>query len=160
MGKNTNKRIKRSKRSKRKTFKGGMLPFVGSPLNYNIFSTYPGVSIHGGNHYGLNPWKNDLYTGNIMDEGDFSIFPNKYVGGKSIKGGYMYNNSKRYSPKRYSSKKSSLIHHRGGLAPLLGDAINGVNDIGNSLGNVYNGLVGQPSNVSSLPYIQPKVQMA
>jgi len=233
MGKNTNKRIKRSKRSKRKTFKGGMLPFVGSPLNYNIFSTYPGVSIHGGNHYGLNPWKNDLYTGNIMDEGDFSIFPNKYVGGKSIKGGYMYNNSKRYSPKRYSLKKSSLIHHRGGLgsllgnaingvnkainkvnkvnkainkvnkvnsvgnlyngligqqsnpsslpyiqqyrhsskhrhsskqkgglAPLLGDAINGVNDIGNSLGNVYNGLVGQPSNVSSLPYIQPKVQMA
>lgn len=232
MGKNTNKRIKgskRSKRSKRKTFKGGMLPFVGSPLNYNIFSTYPGVSIHGGNHYGLNPWKNDLYTGNIIDEGDFSIFPNKYVGGKSIKrgksikGGYMYNNSKRYSPKRYSLKKSSLIHHRGGLgsllgnaingvnkainkvnkvnsvgnlyngligeqskpsslpyiqqyrhsskhrhsskqkgglAPLLGDAINGVNDIGNSLGNVYNGLVGQPSNVSSLPYIQPKIQMA
>jgi len=228
MGKNTNKRIKRnkrSKRSKRKTFKGGMIPFVGSPLNYNIFSTYPGVSLHGGNHYGLNPWKNDLYTGNITDERNFSIFPNKYVGGgKSIKGGYMYNNSKRYSPKRYSLKKSSLIHHRGGLgsllgnaingvnkainkvnskvnsvgnlyngligqhskpselpyiqpyrhsskhrhsskqkgglAPLLGDAINGVNDIGNSLGNVYNGLVGQPSNVSSLPYIQPKIQMA
>ena len=75
MGKKTNKRIKRSKRSKRKTFKGGMIPFVGSPLNYNIFSTYPGVSIHGGNHYGLNQWKKDLYTGNITDEGDFYIFP-------------------------------------------------------------------------------------
>jgi hypothetical protein len=160
MGKNTNKRIKRSKRNKRnkrKTFKGGMIPFVGSPLNYNIFSTYPGVSLHGGNHYGLNPWKNDLYTGNITDERNFSIFPNKYVGGgKSIKGGYMY----KKNPKKSSSKKSSLIYHRGGLAPLLGDAINGVENIGTSLSNVYNGLVGQPSNVSSLPYIQPKVQMA
>ena len=181
MGKNRNKQVKRSKRSKRsKRFRGGMSPFVGAPLNYNNFSTYPGVSNHGGNHYAVNPWNTDLYTGNIIDESDFSIYPNKYVhGGKSIKhkggklikykGGYIYkdrisnrisHSSHRKSKKHKLTSKKRNSRQIGGLAPLLGDAINGVENVGISFSNVYNGLVGQSSNPSSLPYIQPNVQMA
>jgi hypothetical protein len=178
MGKKIYKQNNRSKRSKRR-FRGGMSPFVGAPLNYNNFSTYPGVTNHGGNHYAVNPWNNDLYTGNIIDESAFSIYPNKYVqGGKSKKhkGGYIYidriKNRKSNSRHRKSnSRHRKLKNHNstikkyksaqfGGLAPLLGDAINGVENIGTSFSNVYNGLVGQPSTPSALPYIQPNVQMA
>jgi hypothetical protein len=92
MGKRKSYKKRHSKRFNRsKKFKGGMAAFVGAPLNYDNFSTYPGVTTYGGNHYGLNPWKNDLYTGNIMQERDFSIFPNKYTQG--LRGGYVYNKS-------------------------------------------------------------------
>ena len=142
MGKVKRKTYKK-KHSKR--FKGGMPAFVGAPLNYNNFSTYPGLTTHGGNHYGLNSWNNDLYTGNITNERDFSIFPNKY-----LRGGYVYHKSNKIKHKKTRSKRKTY----GGLGPLLSDAVNGSNNIGNSVGNIYNTLAGLPQNPSSLPYVQ------
>jgi len=145
MGKIKRKTYKK-KHSKR--FKGGMPAFVGAPLNYNNFSTYPGLTTHGGNHYGLNSWNNDLYTGNIINERAFSIFPNKYTQG--LRGGYIYNKSKM----RYNKSKTSKRKTYGGLGPLLSDAVNGTQNIGNSVGNIYNTLAGLPSGPSPLPYEQ------
>ena len=139
---------KRTKYSNRtKNFKGGMASFVGAPLNYNNFSTYPGVTTHSGNHYGLNPLKIDLTTGDITSERDFSIFPNKY-----FRGGYVYN-----TPTTRIKKTRSKTSMRGGLGPLLSDVVNGTQNIGNSVGNIYNTLVGNPTDPSPLPYEQKLV---
>ena len=141
---------------KKRVLRGGMKPFVGDALNYSNFSTYPGVTNHGGNHYAMNQYLTDPYTGNITNEHDFSIFPNVYTNG--LRGGYIYNksthkkNSKNY--KTYRKSRSSKSRHikRGGLGPLLNDAMMGSRVIGNDIGNVYNTLSGYPQSVSPLPY--------
>jgi hypothetical protein len=142
------KRMHRRKRS----YKGGSHAFVGQALNYNNFSTYPGVSVHGGNHYALNPWKNDLTTGISTSERDFSIFPNAY-----IRGGYVYNNNskkkfyKTYKTRTNNHSRSRKRKLRGG-GPLLSDVVTGSRVITNGVSNVYNTLAGYPASPSPLPY--------
>jgi hypothetical protein len=150
---------RRRKTHKRKRIlRGGMKPFIGEALNYSNFSTYPGVTNHGGNHYALNQYVTDPYTGNITDESDFSIFPNVYT-----TGGYVYNKSKSsnkkfsknyktYRRRQSSHSRRSKYIKRGGLGPLLNDAMMGSRVIGNDIGNVYNTLAGYPQSVSPLPY--------
>ena len=154
--------------TKRK-YKGGMHAFVGKALNYDNFSTYPGLTNHGGNHYGLNPWKVDLNTGNITNERDFSIFPNVYTNG--LRGGYVYNknsynkkfskNYKTYKRKTNKSRSRSRSRSRrssrrrklvGGLGPLLSDAATGTSVMKNTIMNVYNNLTGYSESPSPLPY--------
>jgi hypothetical protein len=129
---------------RKRNFKGGSA-FVGKP--YNI-SAYPSV----GNYYAVNPWKNDLYTGNIINEKDFSIFPNKYM-----KGGYIYKKTRGRTSKKFRSRSSSKRRKstrkmRGGLGPLLSDAVTGSRVVGNGISNIYNTMSGVPTNVSPLPY--------
>jgi len=153
----------------KRKYKGGMHAFVGKALNYDNFSTYPGVTNHGGNHYGLNPWKVDLNTGNITNERDFSIFPNVYTNG--LRGGYVYNKNsynkkfsknfktykrnntyKKKTNKSRSQRSSRRRKLRGGLGPLLSDAVTGTRVMGNNVMNVYNTLSGYPDSPSPLPY--------
>ena len=152
---------KRRTYKKKRSLRGGLKTFVGDALNYSNFSTYPGVTNHGGNHYALNQYPTDPYTGNIGDESDFSIFPNSYTNG--LRGGYVYNKSsnKKYSKnyKTYRKSKSRSMNarrskhiKRGGLGPLLNDAMMGSRVIRNDIGNVYNTMAGYPQSVSPLPY--------
>jgi hypothetical protein len=121
-------------------FKGGSA-FVGKPFN---IAAYPSV----GNFYELNPWKNDLYTRNITNERDFSIFPNKYM-----KGGYIYKKSRSRTSKKFRNKhRRNTQKMRGGFGPLLSDAVTGSRLVGNGIHNIYNTMTGVPANVSPLPY--------
>jgi len=159
---------------KRKNLKGGMQSFVGAPLNYGNFETYPGVTNHGGNHYAYNNYPTDPYTGDITSERDWSIYPNKYTGG------YVYKNSVNKRNKTYLIRNSQLrtiqnrkkrrsrtrsrtrTHTRsrsrnrsrqhGGIGPLLSDAVMGTQVVSNNISNVYNTLAGYPQSVSPLPY--------
>jgi hypothetical protein len=147
---------RRKTHKKNRILRGGMKPFVGASLNYSDFSTYPGVTNHGGNHYAMNQYPTDPYTGNITSERAFSIFPNVYTNG--LRGGYIYNkssrkkHSKNYKTYRKSHSSKSKHIKRGGLGPLLGDAVMGARVVGNGIGNVYNTLAGYPQSVSPLPY--------
>ena len=164
------------KKTKSKQRGGWLNSFVGQPLNYNNFSSYPGVAPHnGGNYYAYNNYPTDPYTANIINERDFSIFPNILFNG-SLKGGYVYNNKNK---KRGSSKKKQLggfvykiskkskklkntlknnkskkffFNKKGGIGPLLSDAATGAQVLGNNMSNVYNTFIGKPSFNSPLPY--------
>jgi hypothetical protein len=167
------------RRHTQKKQKGGMKTFVAAPLNYGNFETYPGVTNHGGNHYAYNNYPTDPYTGDITNERDWSIYPNKYTGG------YVYNNSlnkrnktylvknsqsrtmqnrkkrnsrtrtrshSRHSRRSRNKSKPNLYIKKGGLGPLLSDAVMGTRVVGNNISNVYNTLAGYPQSVSPLPY--------
>ena len=139
---------KRRKTRRRKKQRGGnVLTFVGKALNYGNLETYPGVTNHGGNHYALNRYPEDLQTGNMKSEGD------TFLKGNLMSGGYTYKNNKIFSSMRKSKKRSSRRKKfKGGNLPLLGDVRTSLQVAQNNVANTQLTLEGKPNLVSPLSW--------
>ena len=137
--------VKRRRRiTRRRKQKGGNVPtFVGKALNYGNFSTYPGVTNYGGNHYAYNRFPVDLQTGNVMNEGD-TVFKSNLMSG-----GYTY---RKNSSMRKSRKSSRRRKFRGGNLPLWGDVRTSLQVAENNIANTHNTLIGKENLVSPLPW--------
>jgi len=132
-------RIKRRKSRKSRKIKGGSSAFVGRSLNYSNIGTWPGVQVHGGNHYSLNPQNTN-------------VFPIT----SSMRGGYVYENSKKRKHTRRKSRRwksqRQYVGIGGGVLPILSDARNFFNGGIDTANNALRTLGGYPQSSPASPY--------
>jgi hypothetical protein len=138
---------RRTIKRRRKQKGGNVLTFVGKALNYGNLETYPGVTNHGGNHYALNKYPEDLQTGIMKSESD-TLFK-----GNLMTGGYTYGNNKNFSSMRKTRRRSSRRRKiRGGALPLWGDVRTSLQVAQNNVANTQLTLEGKPNLVSPLAW--------
>jgi hypothetical protein len=140
------RKIRRTRRRTQRS--GNMSPFVGKALNYSNLNTWPGVTVHGGNHYSKNEFPVDLQTGNIGKENDSFFNP------FSMKGGYIYGTKYSSSNKSRISKRRSRRKYKGGAGtlPIIGDIRLAGQLAQSSIVDTNQILKGQEIGVSPLPW--------